>query len=142
MTTTEKMLDLGIEFLEVGIIRLEQSSGCGETVLIDLHPCQLRLLAERAGLLEPVPAATWPRGFQRRIERLRNHAENLWQLLDSVPCCPPDSGPGDDVIAAGELLDEFDDLLADFFGEEKQCHDESRNVTHEKAEPREQLTLT
>lgn len=112
MTTTEKMYDLGIEFLDDGQINLEQDAGCGEVHRVTLHQVQLRLLAERAGLLEP---ATLPRGFQRRIERLRDQMHDLWQLLDSVPCMPPDSGPTDDVIAAGKILDEFDDLLADYF---------------------------
>lgn len=50
----EKMYDLAFSIDDQNI-RLEQDSGIGEVHVIDLHPVQLRLLAERAGLLEPIP---------------------------------------------------------------------------------------
>ena len=111
----EKMADIGFEFLDDGTINLEQSIGCGETMLIGLHPCQLRHLAERAGLLNPAPGPTCPRGFKRRLHRLRDRAAELWLMLDAMPCYPPGSPPTDDVAAAENLVDQFNDLLADYF---------------------------
>lgn len=115
MSALERMHDLSIEALPDGGIRLEQSAGSlGEPAVIDLHPMQVRLIAERAGLLAPNPVPTWPRGFIRRMERLRDAASELYSLLASVPSFPPGGSPTDDVIAAERLLDAFDDLLADF----------------------------
>lgn len=55
----EKMLDLAFEIYGNGTIALEQVAGSLEgPAYIDLHPMQLRMLAERAGLLEPVPLPT------------------------------------------------------------------------------------
>ena len=48
----EKMYDLGIELLDDGNINLEQDAGYGEMSRITLHPSQLRLIAERTGLLD------------------------------------------------------------------------------------------
>ena len=51
---SERIPDLKFEFHDFNdgrFVRLEQSIGGGETVLIDLHMSQLSLLAERAGLL-------------------------------------------------------------------------------------------
>jgi hypothetical protein len=113
---TGQMHDLNFGQLEDGTIRLEQRDYCGEPTLVDMHPCQLRHVAESVGLLVPAATTTtrWPRGFVRRMERLRGQAHDLWALLDSVPCFPPGRGPTDDVMAAGDLLDNLDDLLADF----------------------------
>ncbi|MEO6976288.1 MAG: hypothetical protein ABI144_10530 [Gallionella sp.] len=92
--------------------------GYGEMERVTLHPVQLRFLAEHAGLLKPAPTARLPRGFRRRLERLRDHVDNLHQLLASVPCYPPGSGETKDVAAASALADEFDDLLVDYFDDE------------------------
>lgn len=55
MTITH-MYDLRIEQLDDGTVRLEQSAGSLEgAAIVELHPCQLRLLAEQAGLLEQSP---------------------------------------------------------------------------------------
>lgn len=47
---TDRMYDLAWE-IEGDNIRLTQDTGCGESSVVDLHACQLRLIAERAGLL-------------------------------------------------------------------------------------------
>lgn len=53
---TEHMYDVGVEFLEDGNARIEQSAGSLEgATYIDLHPVQVRLLAERMGLLNTQP---------------------------------------------------------------------------------------
>jgi hypothetical protein len=118
MAINEKMWDLGVEVLADGQINLEQESGCGEMVRITLHPMQIRLLAERSGLLKQVPAATWPRGFHRRIERLRDHADDLLSLLDVVLCYPPGSPDTYEVTMARALLEKIDDMMADYFEEQ------------------------
>lgn len=45
--------DLAYEQLDDGTIRLEQIGYAGETALIDLHPVQLRHVAESFGLVAP-----------------------------------------------------------------------------------------
>lgn len=125
---TEKMYDLGIEFSANGDVMLEQDAGCGERAYVQLHPCQLRLIAERAGLIDP-DAQALPRGLLRRLERLRAMADDLFVLLDSVPCYPPGSGQTEDVARAGDLLGALDDLIGDHFPEEETMSERHDNVT-------------
>lgn len=62
---SERMYDLEFEQLDDGTIRLEQKDYSGDSCIVDLHPCQLRYIAESAGLLParavqvltPAPAA-------------------------------------------------------------------------------------
>lgn len=81
-----QMFDLHFEQLDDLTIRLQQNDYAGEAATIDLHPCQLRHIAERAGLLAPAPAVAWPRGFGRRLERLQIDlaylADDVW--LDEI----------------------------------------------------------
>lgn len=71
---TEHMYDVGFEFLENGTARLEQTAGSLEgATYIDLHPVQVRLLAERMGLLEPslqVPEPLVTEAHKRRLTAL------------------------------------------------------------------------
>jgi len=77
-----KIFDLNFE-IDGDNIRLEQDAGIGEVHTVDLHLCQLRLLAERTGLLSPAPAVEWPRGFKQRLMRLQASvdylADDCWQ---------------------------------------------------------------
>ncbi len=73
----ERMYDLGIELRDDGSIDLEQDAGCGEVSRVDLHPCQIRLLAELAGLLTPDPTA---RLSARHVGRLRALYERLEEI--------------------------------------------------------------
>ena len=109
-----QMYDLNVEQLDDGTIRLEQKDYCGESYTIDLHPCQLRHIAERTGLLSPSPIPTWPRGFLRRVERLHMRIAELVDFLASIPSFPPQSEMDEDEALARDLLDTFDDLLTDF----------------------------
>lgn len=106
--------DLSFEQLDDGTIRLEQKDYCGESCVIDLHPCQLRHIAEQAGLLSPAPVVAWPRGFLRRVERFHIHLAELADFLASVPSYPPQSEMDEDEARARDLLGELDDLLTDF----------------------------
>lgn len=59
--TVEKMQDLAFEIHDNGTIALEQVAGSLEGAsCIDLHPMQLRMLAERAGLLNTQPQPLGP----------------------------------------------------------------------------------
>jgi hypothetical protein len=53
MSVPEQFYDLSSEQLADGTIRLDQKDYCGESCVIDLHPAQLRHIAERVGLLTP-----------------------------------------------------------------------------------------
>jgi len=48
---SERIPDLQFEFMAGGSLRLEQSAGAGEMMTVLLHPCQIQLIAERAGLI-------------------------------------------------------------------------------------------
>ncbi len=94
-------------------IRLEQDAGCGEIHTIDLHTCQLRLLAESAGLLSPAPAVAWPRGFKQRLLRLQTDvgylAGDVW--MDEI--CNRLSDGLAYRIGMTAALDTINDLLLD-----------------------------
>lgn len=104
--------DLGYE-VQGDLIRLEQSNGMDDPVMIDLHRLHLAHLAEVMGVQRRPD-------LERRIEQLgdamldvRNGIGRLANLLDSVPCFPP--GPmTEDVRMAFDLLDRADCYLDDF----------------------------
>jgi hypothetical protein len=114
MSAPEQFHDLSFEQLDNGTIRLEQKDYCGESSIIDLHPCQIRHIAERAGLLSPAPVPTWPRGFLRRVERFHIHLAELVDFLASIPSFPPQVEMDEDEARARDLLNDLDDLLTDF----------------------------
>lgn len=53
----EKMHDLAYSQEPDGAIRLLQIGYCGEESIIDMHPAQLRHIAEHFGLVAPAPPA-------------------------------------------------------------------------------------
>ncbi len=106
---TERIPDLEFAILGDGIFRLEQSAGAGETAIVDLHPAQMRLLAERAGLLPPAPRPTWPRGFTRRLYRLeRRFCDLANEVLDDKHV------DNDTALRISGIHDELEDLMVDF----------------------------
>lgn len=56
MTWAEEIPNLSIELLANGNLRLEDES-FGESAAVDVHPCQLRLMAEKLGLVREVSAS-------------------------------------------------------------------------------------
>jgi hypothetical protein len=110
-----KMFDLETEQLEDGTIRLSQMNYAGEDGVIDLHPTQLRLVAEQCGIYPTAHA--WPsKGFIRDFGRARNVAGSLYNLLASVPKFPPSENQeldADEVMAL-DLLDRLDALHEDY----------------------------
>lgn len=106
----EHMYDLCVTDLDGGMLRLEQSAGIGETATIDLHLCQVRLIAERAGLIRAAAAPVW---IVHRVKRIHARADHLGRMLASAPSFPPGLDLGDDVLTAIDLLDDIEDLLAD-----------------------------
>lgn len=150
---TERMFDLSIEFLLDGGIRLQQSAGSlEEPAVIDLHTCQIRLIAEQAGILNPAgtqqepsglpvgyslsPAFAWPHGFLRRLERIHLQIADLVDFLSSIPSFPHRSEMDEDEVLARALLDAFDDLLTDFgiLPDDGACHGNSDVVTENVTE--------
>lgn len=112
-----KMFDLQIEQIEDGTIRLKQMDFAGEGSVIDLHPAQLRMVAEQYGIF---PAAhPWPpKGFLRDFERVRNVAGSLYSFLMSVPKFPPSEHQeldADEEIALN-LVERLDALHEDYLG--------------------------
>lgn len=63
---------LKIEVLVNGCIRLENTD-CGESYAVDIHPTQLRYLAEKIGLAVAAPDA----GHARRVEKLNRRLKVL-----------------------------------------------------------------
>lgn len=107
-----RMYDLAWQ-IEGDNIRLTQDNGCGEVSTVDLHPCQLRLLAERAGLLSPAPAVEWPRGFERRLLRLQTDIGYLADDVWVVEICERLSDGLAYRIGINAALDTINDLLLD-----------------------------
>lgn len=172
----ESMYDLAFAF-DGDRVRLEQSTGPGEVAVVDLHPSQLRLLAERAGLLPPgsngiaarrlrtvrdklgaLVGADYFRGelldrchlgseflteldsicdlaeeflrdlgaetiqspppvnLLRRLQRILDDADRLFQLLARTPSFPPSDAEDEDVARARRLVEDIEDLMADLGG--------------------------
>ena len=113
MSAHEQFYDLSFDQLDDGTIRLGQKDYCGESYLIDLHPSQLRHIAERTGLLSPAPAVAWPRGFKQRLTRLQTDidylADDVW--MDEI--CKRMSGGLAYKIGMTGALDTINDLLLD-----------------------------
>jgi len=108
----DSMLDLEVEIQPDGSARLTQGFPEGT---IDLHPSQLRLIAERAGLITESDGSTaWPRNFARRLYRIREEAGHLADLIAAVPCFPPQDAMTEDERAAHELWQRIDDLIEDY----------------------------
>lgn len=100
-----KQYDIEYRKLESGAIRLKQDS-CGSDDTIDLHPMQLRAIAEHFGLVAPVPPAD--ELAKRLAEQLctafltlsdeQPHwspkLEILWERLDvQIDCLPSEVFP-------------------------------------------------
>lgn len=73
----EHMMNLTIKPLANGGFELSQQTGLEDPAAIELHPCQVRLLAERAGLLTPDPTARMSARHMRRIRFLRDRIKQL-----------------------------------------------------------------
>ncbi len=84
---TDRMYDLTIRPLQDGGLELEQSAGSlDEPAVIHVHAAQLRLLAERAGLLAaPEPGMQLTARHRRWMLRLANLVDELGRLhLDEI----------------------------------------------------------
>jgi hypothetical protein len=71
---------LDIEQLDNGCLRLENTH-CGETYAVDVHPSQLRLMAEMAGLLGDVSASD-----AELLRTERGRVAELSRDLDRTQC--------------------------------------------------------
>lgn len=85
MTNHDEIPSLDIKTLDNGNLRLEDT-GFSEGAIVDLHPIQVRLLAERVGLISPAPdgkvrtLAEQARDLdrlKRNMLRVREHALQL-----------------------------------------------------------------
>lgn len=105
----ERIYDLAYE-IDGDSINLEQ--GEVEPSRLTLHRVHIELLAKKLGVTqaESKDAAR----HCRHLHRLRDGIEELDALLRSVPCFPPGSGPTDEVLMSGNLLE----LANKFCGEE------------------------
>ena len=112
MATPEKMYDLEIEFLDDGRINLAQDSGCGEMVKVFLHPAQVRLIAERAGLATALPATIDSDLMVSQLKAIRDQAGALFEFLAGVPSFPPRDDEDEDVARARMLFEALDRLCA------------------------------
>ncbi len=78
----DRMFDLIIKSLENGGFELWQQSGIDESDVIELHPAQVRLLAERAGLLAAPDPKLLDRLSAAHIRRLLALRDRLSELFD------------------------------------------------------------
>lgn len=70
--------DAIIDFIGNGCVRIEQSTGCGETTLVDLHPVQVQFIAERMGLLKGGP------DLQSQVIALARQIRWLAQSIEGI----------------------------------------------------------
>ena len=108
---TGRMYALSWDVGADGMLRLEQPCGCDEPAVIDLHPAQLRVLCELAGLLPP-PRLVDATLIAGQLARVLDDADDLFRVLASVPCFPPGSGETEDVAMARRLVENIEDVLA------------------------------
>lgn len=88
MNTTsfkDEMPHLKIQLLEGGLVRLENES-MGDSYMVDIHPIQLRHLAEIMGLLREVSASEADTmrtvvELQRRLLALKDRIDHLGEYL-------------------------------------------------------------
>lgn len=102
--------DLEIEFISPDLVRLEQSLGCGEMAVIDLHRIHLRLLAESMGMSGTADQDRTITALEDALLSLRNQAARLASFLASVPLYPCDEET-EDVTMAFQLVDDADRVL-------------------------------
>jgi len=102
----DSMLELSFDIDADGGIKLQQTEGCEHWNTVQLHPCQLRLVAERAGLLAPVEAT--PEWVARRLGKLQTWAASLHSMLQEG-----DAEPITAAARADFLADGIGDLLAE-----------------------------
>ena len=106
--------DLEITFDEVfGHINLKQSNGIDGDALITLHPIQLRLMAEQAGLVQtsdPVAAKVIAR-LTRQLCQLRNDISYLFTYMSMKD---GDNDYRDDLVYEIGLLEKADALAEEY----------------------------
>lgn len=108
---TGRMYALSWDVGADGMLRLEQPCGCDEPSVIDLHPAQLRLLCESAGLLRP--ARLVDTGLiVGQLARILDDADELFRFLASVPAYPPGASETEDVSMARRLVEDIETVLA------------------------------
>lgn len=95
-----QFFDLSFEQLPDGAIRLKQADGIDEASVIDLHPWQLRAVAEHFGLVHQAPPAD---------ELTKKLAEQLCRTLLAMCECYPHLPPS--LEAEYSRLDAYVDLL-------------------------------
>ena len=82
---TDTIPHLNIEFLKGGLIRLENES-MGDCYAVDIHPVQLRLLAEKAGIIRETSASEantlrTNAELRRRLRSLKDRIDHLGEYL-------------------------------------------------------------
>jgi len=98
----ERMNNLIILPLEDGGFELLQHSGMEEADIIDLHPTQIRLLAERAGLLSAPDPKLLGRLSAAHIRRLHALRDQIDELIGDLGIADGAQSDGD--MSAGLLL--------------------------------------
>lgn len=100
------MHELSFDIDADGTIKLQQTEDQEYWMTVQLHPCQLREVAERAGLLAPIESI--PEWVARRLAKLQAWAASLQSMLQE--------GGADQITAAARaelLADGIGDLLAE-----------------------------
>lgn len=156
-TPPEYMQDLSIGMND-GLWRLQQSDGAGENSVVDLHPIQIRLLAEHAGLLAAPskPLNSLSASHVRRISTLLERIEELYFNDSLTSEIMKRCGNGFEVMnhlraiheQAEELVDDIEDSepiqknteVTPFDGVKDASHDTKQEQRTVK--PAEQLALT
>ena len=110
-----KMYEIEFDTLEDGSIELKQPCGVDDPSVIYLSSDQLHLItAQLCGNGERAHEPSPPAVFWQLLARVRDKSEDLFNLVESVPCFPPRDEETTEITAARELLEEIEFLMAEF----------------------------
>lgn len=151
--TDQRMFDLVISELADGGFHLEQQTGLDEADAIELHPIQIRLLAEMAGLLPAPDPSLLDRLSARHIARIRALAERIRDVRDIYTDTIIDRcGDGIEICLhldaieglALDLVEDCDTGTATPAEPVAECHEKSAaiSVTSKRGRPKKEDALT
>lgn len=115
--------------LDGDTLTLQQVDHSGNYAAIAMNVSQLRQIANHVGVID----ASWPTGFIRRLERIRDQADLVAALIDAVPCFPGPWRQTEEGKEAARLVEVIDDLLIDFgLRDDTHAVTENKSVTSAK----------
>jgi hypothetical protein len=121
---------LDVELLEGGNIRLEQDYGSGESGIIDLHPCQIRLIAESVGLLPVVDDGE--QALKKRLQLIGKRLALVSSRIDAAyewwEVLPDDTPSGMEGVSHLLALRDLVNICVEDVGGEQATHGDTTAI--------------